>query len=459
MHNFFKIIICIFIFSASLNSSIAIATDPESGSQQFQPSQLSQQSQPSQPSQSSQPQPFTKVYFFGDSLTDVGNNRDNLFDQAPVTNKIETKTGEFHDGPVWAVPFLEFMRADHLLADNASLNVIPSAKISEAKDTDSIDFAYSGDPSGGYDDTFKITTYHLSLFKKLVPNAICSIFKPGNTIPNTVTENDYCGMYNRVHNSAVKHDLDKDALFVLWAGANDIGQSIDLVIAVARDTLKDFDPKGKKILEDAANRLGDQLSAHVVLSMQDLMNKGAHNFLVVNLPKVGYTPVAYSLDNDFALLHKGEHNIIIDMLNNVALHINTKLNTALTQLAKDHPEITIYAPDLNVMFDAMRAGKIAAFPTKVNANPTLAWDTTCCSNQELKMPNYIPSNCKPSWGKAEVCNRGSIALADGSGYYAFFNYIHPSTCAHRYIARLLELSLLKREFDPSEKLCDQASQQ
>lgn len=55
---------------------------------------------------------FSKVYFFGDSLTDVGNNHDKLLDQAPITNKELDNSGKYVNGAVWVEPFLEFMRKD-----------------------------------------------------------------------------------------------------------------------------------------------------------------------------------------------------------------------------------------------------------------------------------------------------------------------------------------------------------
>lgn len=73
------------------------------------------------------------------------------------------------------------------------------------------------------------------------------------------------------------------------------------------------------------------------------------------------------------------------------------------------------------------------------------------------MFKYQPENCQPASERIAVCNdkdRGSIELPNHQGYYLFFDFSHPTTCAHRYIARFLEMRLLNMPFNPKEKLCN-----
>lgn len=400
---------------------------------------------------------FSKVYFFGDSLTDNGNNRDGLLDQAPVTNKAKNSQSQYSDGPVWAQTFVELMKQDGMLSPAATVKVWAIGDIKnfsqDVKAGDSVDFAYSGDPSGGVD-FLDGKTYHPSVLGKQTLNFRCLHRLVFITKP---TENDLCGMYNRITNSAINHDLDKDALYVIWIGANNIQQSPLVAGILTVDYLSHkVDPNDPAII-GAAGVLGGEIASNISASIKMLIEKkGAHNFLVVNLPNIGYTPLATTFDSIYAGKNQGQHGIVIQLLNNITTQLNANMAAAVQNIAKAYPGVTIYQPNINDMFDAMRRGDIVAFPKSsapVNVDPVLAWDQTCCANQF--MPNYTPEKCKPATGKEGVCNHdhpGSIALPNNNGYYTFFNYVHPSTCAHHYLARFLETYIGNISFEPYEKI-------
>lgn len=385
---------------------------------------------------------YSKVVFFGDSLTDMGNN----LPDAPVTNKIKNN-GSYQSGETWAVPFVKNLKASGLLEDSATIEVRPSIIFDQSiqpNPGDSLDFAYSGDPSNGLIDG-KVH-YH-----------------PGCTEIQAPGSNALCGAYNRAKDAATHGWIDPNALYVIWVGANDIQGNLSgkLVEKIQSGVVIDpyaYDPAAARTIVEATDSI-----QHAIYYLK---NKGAKNFVVINLPNLGYTAQGFGLNSWYAQIHKNpQDTTILTLFTQLTNAFNQELKKRLDNTAKFYG-LTIYQPDINELFDQVRDGKIAALPTMINKTPVLSWVDTCCVNYSpvstFDLATCSVSKDLPSEQTAQLCavkDYGDSPKLDTSGntYYLFFNAIHPSTCAHKYIARFIESKLSGgKAFDPSEKLCGNA---
>ena len=99
------------------------------------------------------------------------------------------------NGNTWTAPFIKDLYNAGWLAKNNSQEVVPSARydqnieVRSLFDIDNINYAYSGDPSGGIvDGNYQIHSSHGD-------NNSCI---PSKATPST--KNNYCGTYNRIKN-------------------------------------------------------------------------------------------------------------------------------------------------------------------------------------------------------------------------------------------------------------------
>ena len=178
-------------------------------------------------------QKFDALYVFGDSLSDTGNVFETSGDQFPPSPYFE---GRFSNGPNWI---------DYLGED---LGLSPSLVTGSASSTEGINFAFGGATTGS-DNTIALTS---SVFAGL---------------PSLQQEISY--FTGRVPTA------DPDALYIVWAGANDyLPTQGSFVPSTSPDVP----------LENLSN------------AVTSLANVGAKNIMVVNLPDLGITPVATSVD-------------------------------------------------------------------------------------------------------------------------------------------------------------------
>lgn len=172
---------------------------------------------------------FSNIYAFGDSLTDTG-NVDNTADSPPINFPIPFPPppyyeGHFSNGPVWI----------ESLASKLELTVSPSTKGGN-------NFAYGGAESG-------------------TENVL------NKDYPLIFEKNPLLGLQQEVQGfieELPSQGADPNALYTVWAGANDYlggGQTTD------------------------TETVGNLLDA--VISLNDA---GAKNILVVNLPDLGKIP-------------------------------------------------------------------------------------------------------------------------------------------------------------------------
>ncbi len=371
---------------------------------------------------------FSKVIFFGDSLSDVGNNQDGASDNSPETNKLPDGNGGYRPGDVWVVPFVNYLYQQGYLASENAMTIRPSIWFDQNKEinpAESIDFAYSGDPSGGYDSNNQLTQIHP------LKGANSACISSRNIDPSTLGMNAYCGVLNRadhfLKNSKINHYVDPNALYVIWVGPNDIEQQMtpELMNEIGNGYLD------LATLNALAGKVIRLTIFSIVETVEDLKNSGAKYFVVINLPNLAYTPQGFLLNEIYTAMTEQP-----DVINQLFKTLTDNFNSALaTQLAyTNFPYIT--QPDLTTLFNLIHDGEFQAFPPtsfSVNKTEIHSWKEMCCINY-LDTQNYDPRACNPQSDAGSLCSGPMPKLANGQGYYAFYNSIHPTTCADQYIA-------------------------
>jgi phospholipase/lecithinase/hemolysin len=225
---------------------------------------------------------FNQLFVFGDSLSDPGN----VFNVTKAANQLGLPVditpqsppyfnGRFSDGPVW----VEELGSKLGLTPTLYANLIPGGP----RPTEGINFAFGGATTG----------------RQNVGDPI---------LPGLQTEIDLFkgGLGGQPAN--------KDALYILWAGANDY--------------------LGGKVT-NPAGPLGNLSKA-----VTDLYQTGARNFLVANLPDLGKTPLALSQGIG-----------VSQGLNQLTGVHNQGLSGALDELSKTLNGINLIPFDVNSLFN------------------------------------------------------------------------------------------------------------
>jgi phospholipase/lecithinase/hemolysin len=444
---------------------------------------------------SAPPGGFSKVVFFGDSLTDIGNNKQVCYrdpanpdpqdtvpcsNQAPETNKIPSSQGDgYTDGNTWAPLFIKNLQEDGFLNNQDDLQ--PSVdKDNGIEIRTNVDYAYSGDPSKGY--FYPQSKYH-SLHEKVDGCVYAS-----EDHENTGGSNDLCGVQNRVQNYVTNNQVDPEALYVIWVGANDIqikigGQLLNDIL----DANKDINAIQNDILSNAT-KAGATAISSIRTSISILQAHGAKYFMVINLPNLGDTPEGSMLNILYSFLRQEKQlttkvTQLFDYLtNDPSAGFNPNLKKELDKDAAAYG-ITIFQPDINQLFSMALNGDIVAFPKqiislseltklplggKVNLNATLSWyvgiphtDSTepllkqgslgCCpekdvQNNVISRPNYNPDECYQEDNENhQYCSGALPNFPKNGGHYLFFNEIHQTTCVHKYLARFFESYLVSED--------------
>ncbi|NEP91117.1 MAG: SGNH/GDSL hydrolase family protein [Okeania sp. SIO2C2] len=208
---------------------------------------------------------FSDIYVFGDSLSDTGNAfiaTGGLLPPSPPYFE-----GRTSNGPLW----IETLAPQLELTSNPGLN-----------------FAVNGATTGFLNDTNNLL--------------------PEGTPPLLI------GLQTQIDNFiAETPETDPDALYVVWAGANDyLGGSTQ----------------------------GVQSSVgNLSVAVNKLASIGARNFLLPNLPDLGLTPLAQSLPPELqqglSLLSEGHNSGL----------------AAASQILEQDPNINIISPDFRTIFD------------------------------------------------------------------------------------------------------------
>jgi len=258
---------------------------------------------------------FTKIYAFGDSLSDTGN----------VNQIVQTVTGgtasfppfpyyngRFSNGPIWA----------EKLADKLGISLI--------------NFSYGGATTGTAN-TLDTTFNNLGLPSSLLPGLQGEI---------TAFQSQY------------QNGADPDALYTILAGANDF-----------LPTNSTFQP---------VSTPNSSLS-NITIAVNSLANLGAKNFMVLNLPDLGKIPLtkdsvntqicaldANCLNNLTASYNAQLSSSFSNNLNIISVDVNTLVNNAIAK--KEQFGITFE----NVTDSCLDA----TFTVCSNPNQYLFWDGT-----------------------------------------------------------------------------------
>lgn len=306
------------------------------------------------PVEPSENEPFDKIYIFGDSFSDTGN----IFNSSTFLQPFEELLGRdipvtppsppyfegrFSNGPVWT----ENLSADlgltstpsgELSVFNPSLpipspititanGVAASPFFNGATTTQSVNFAYGAAQTG---------TNGAGEFGDLIPGVTSQV-------------DSFIKDHQQVQQSA-----DPEALYVIWAGANDYG-------------IDGGDPEATV----------DNLEA----SIENLYDTGARNFLVADLPDLGKLPAATGLDNPQ----------VADSLTNFTEQHNSLLDATLNELDNSLNKINLVPLDVSGLFENVLANPedfgftnvsesyldpVTLNPNSGNPDEYLFWDDT-----------------------------------------------------------------------------------
>ncbi len=235
---------------------------------------------------------FTGIYTFGDSLSDVGNVFNTTFNQIPPSPYFN---GRFSNGPIWV----------ERLADKLGLNPIPFTTILPGTTpTEGINFAYGGATTG--------TQNTLSLTPGYPP-----FFPPLPGLEQQI--NQFTGS---------SPQADANALYILWAGANDY-----------LPTQSTFTPF----------QTPDQTIENLSTAVTSLFNVGARNIMVFNLPDLGNTPSALSVNQQFPGFSL--------QLNALTQAHNQQLTHTLDNLSNSLAGINLIPVDINSLFENILQGE------------------------------------------------------------------------------------------------------
>ncbi|NEO71381.1 SGNH/GDSL hydrolase family protein, partial [Moorena sp. SIO3H5] len=300
---------------------------------------------------------FSKMYIFGDSLSDQGNLFNATAEQIPLSPPYFE--GRFSNGPNW----VDYLAGD-LELNPTLFTTIPSGAIP----TQGINFAFGGSTTGT-EETAPVTSSGLVVLPGLQPQI------DAFTVPLI----------------QAGQSADPDALYIVWAGANDY-----------LPNQRNFEPFTEP----------DTTLANLSDALQDLTDVGAKNIMVVNLPDLGNTPIALGVD--------GRVPGTTDALNTLTEDHNSGLSELLDQFSQiPDSDVNIIPVDVNSIFR-----EILAQPTEFGLTNV----TSPCVN--------IPAQF--------VC--------ENPEEFFFWDLQHPTTGIYRIIADLA-LSALNRTPRPSGAAC------
>lgn len=286
--------------------------------------------------------PYSAMYVFGDSLSDVGND-------ALISGGAVPRTSIFTDGTT-SGRFTNGYNYIDYMASFMGLSVTPSV-------AGGTNYAYGGARVDG-------------ITPALVPLGGMSF-------------NQQVASYVGSHAGAA----DPNALYVLWAGANNVSDGITTVAMGGSPSA-------------IGTQIGNSIAA-IGSAIGALGLNGAQHFLVLNLPDLSQTPV---------IRYAGS-----PLLAGIAQSASVGFNSALAGLVGS---AAFSALDIT-LFDVFTE------QTKVTNDPAAYGFTDTTHACYTGDPDGAP---RPGWGAPTTC-------ADASGYM-YFDYMHPSEALHNRLALL-----------------------
>ena len=176
-----------------------------------------------------------------------------------------------------------------------------------------------------------------------------------------------------------------NALNVVWVGGNDYNEAF-------------FNPASLGGL--SLEQLPNSVTGNIVNGLTQLSSLGAKNFLVVNLPSLGETPLADSLDTE-------TQQNVSSLLNQLTATHNKLLSEKLGAFGQSHTGTNVTELDVNTLFSDLLADPSAFGLTNVT-DPCLT--------------NFF-----------DVC--------DNPDQFLFWDDIHPTTAAYQIVSNFALASL------------------
>ncbi|NEP22765.1 SGNH/GDSL hydrolase family protein [Moorena sp. SIO3I6] len=236
---------------------------------------------------------FSKMYIFGDSLSDQGNLFNATVERIPPSPPYFE--GRFSNGPNWV---------DYLAGDLELNPTLFTTLGSGAIPTEGINFAFGGSTTGTVQ-TAPVPFSGLEVLPGLQPQI------DAFTVPLI----------------QAGQSADPDALYIVWAGANDYLPN--------QGTFEPFTET-------------DTTLANLSDALQDLTDVGAKTIMVVNLPDLGNTPIALGVD--------GRVPGTTDALNTLIEDHNSGLSELLDQFSQTaDSDVNIIPLDVNSIFKEILA--------------------------------------------------------------------------------------------------------
>jgi phospholipase/lecithinase/hemolysin len=238
------------------------------------------------PLASAMPNDFTRMYVFGDSLSDIGNLNYINGGSAWISGRYDN--GRFTNGPAW----VDALAAAFGINSNQFVpSLSPQASKENFAANYSIDFAYGG-AATGLNNTTPIGDLHVRGLQGQVADFSALAASAG-------------GVTDAQH-----------SLYTIWAGANDY--------------LLGGNPATGIPAPDSNAIVGNVTGA-----IQALYNEGARNFLVPTMVDFGSLPIVASLGTAAQAQFSA-----------LAQEYNALLLSALQSLRLIDPGITFYTPDI-----------------------------------------------------------------------------------------------------------------
>lgn len=285
------------------------------------------------------PTKFSRLYVFGDSLSDTGNTFELLSGTLPESPPYYK--GRFSNGLVWV--------------ENLSKQLnIPKELV--------INYAFGG--ARAMQDSLPIPS-----------------------LEKQVTQ------YIKYNTSA-----DPNALYVVWAGANDVMNDVDKL-------------NYKQIMKAVSSRVTAQLRI--------LINHGAKTFFIPNLPNISSTPLAQEKDALYGNKKYSEH------INEMTLLYNQLLAVSLDNLQREFPEVHF------INFDT--------------------YDLINESSDILKSYGikFFTQRCNPNWFAYNL-----LSSCSNPQEYLFWDTVHPTGTIHIILAQFILESLQENGYGAHDSLVE-----
>lgn len=322
---------------------------------------------------------FSKMYVFGDSLSDPGN----IFNATTAANNLPPEQippgteippveppvppydedGRFSNGRVWS----------DYLAEELEINLIPSTELSVlfrgSNIPSPIAFPEDGQPQVSPFFNGATATNSVNFAFGAAQTGTQGFGELGELIPGILTQVDWF----EDDLAVADQQADEDALYVIWGGPNDY------------QLVPDPDP-----METVGN---------LTEAVQTLYDLGGRNFLVPNLPDLGKTPRALSMGDQISM-----------NLTSLSQTHNTLLDASLEDLNQ--------LDDINII-----PLDVYSILNKTIANP-----------EEFGFTNVTNSCIHPLKNDGKLDGTGGFEICDNPNEFLFWDGIHPTTVAHAQLA-------------------------